>query len=139
MGPFKKWCAENNIKHKLASPYNPQGNGLAEAGVKNIKSLLAKCTKTGEDPQKLLYHCKNIPRTDGFSPAQLLFGRKQFTSVPATESHYHQYNPAAAQAGREKAFHNATKHHNEHKAFLPTLSIGAETRLNSNVQTQSCG
>ena len=52
MGPFKKWCANNNIKNKLASPYNPQGNGLAEAGVKNIKNLLAKCTKTGR-PTKI--------------------------------------------------------------------------------------
>ena len=54
MGPFKKWCA-NNIKHELASPYNPQGNGLAEAGVKNIKNLLAKCTKTRTRKEKKMF------------------------------------------------------------------------------------
>ena len=129
MGPLKNWCANNNIKHELASPYNPQGNRLAEAGIKNNKNLLAKCTKTGEDPQKSLYHWRNIPRTDGFSPAQLMFGRKQFTSVPATESHYHPYNPATAQAGRDKAFHSAEKHHNQHKAFLLTLSIGDKVKF----------
>ena len=66
MGPFKRWCAENDIKHELASSYNPQGNGQAEAGVKYVKYLLAKCTKMGEAPQKSLYYWRNISRTDGF-------------------------------------------------------------------------
>ena len=25
LGPFKKWCLENNITHELASPCNPRG------------------------------------------------------------------------------------------------------------------
>ena len=117
------------MKHELASPYNPQGNGLAEAGVKNVKSLLAKCAKTGEDLQKLLYHWRNIPRTDGYSPAQLLFGRKQFTSVPSTQGHYQPYKPAPAQAKRNKAFHTAARYHDEHKALLPPLHIGDMVKL----------
>ena len=83
LGQFNKWCAANNVKHELASPYNPQGNGLAEAGVKNVKTLLAKGAKAGEDPQKSLYHWRNVPL-----PAHLLFGKKQFTSVPATKRHF---------------------------------------------------
>ena len=55
MGPFKKWCADNNIMQELASPYNPQGNGLAEAGVKNIKNLLAKCAKTRTRKEKKMF------------------------------------------------------------------------------------
>ena len=37
LGPFKAWCEHNNILHELSSPYNPRGNGLAEAAVKNVK------------------------------------------------------------------------------------------------------
>ena len=36
LGPFNQWCKNNQIVHELSSPYNPRGNGLAEAAVKNI-------------------------------------------------------------------------------------------------------
>ena len=45
LGPFRSWCQENSITHELASPYNPKSNGLAEAGVKIVKTLLSKCNK----------------------------------------------------------------------------------------------
>ena len=104
LGPFNKWCGDNNIIHELSSPYNPRGNGLAEAAVKNVKTLLAKCAETKNDAQKALYHWRNIPRSDGFSPAQLLFGRKQFTALPAEDSHYTFYDPATAQ--KQKTVHS---------------------------------
>ena len=81
--PLAKWCQMNNITHELSSTYNPKSNCLAEAGVKNIKLLLSKCSVTKEDPQCALYNWRNIPRKDGYSPAQLLTGRKQFTQLPA--------------------------------------------------------
>ena len=65
LGPFWKWCQTNNITHELSSPYNPKSNGLAEAGVKNVKLLLGKCSVTKEDPQRALYNWRNIPRKDG--------------------------------------------------------------------------
>ena len=39
---FKEWCKSQDIEHQLASPHNPQSNGLAEAAVKNVKNLLKK-------------------------------------------------------------------------------------------------
>ena len=60
----------------------------------------------------------NVPRIDGFSPAQLLFGRKQFTSVPADKSHYKLYDPGSAQAERDKAFHTVSRYHDGHKTFF---------------------
>ena len=84
LGPFRKWCQENNITHELSSPYNPKSNGLAEAGVKNVKLLLSKCSITKEDPQRALYSWRNIPRKDGYSPAQLLTqsqGRKSHFQI----------------------------------------------------------
>ena len=37
---FAEYCKAKNISHKLSSPYNPKSNGLAEAAVKNLKSLV---------------------------------------------------------------------------------------------------
>ena len=39
---FDEFCEENDVKHELSSPYNPQSNGLAEAAEKNAKQLLTK-------------------------------------------------------------------------------------------------
>ena len=68
LGPFKAWCENNNILHELSSPYNPKGNGLAEAAVKNVKHLLQKCSVTRESANKALYSWRNVPRIDGYSP-----------------------------------------------------------------------
>ena len=39
---FSAFCRNNGIKHELSSPYNPESNGLAEAAVKNIKTLITR-------------------------------------------------------------------------------------------------
>ena len=51
---FTAFCSKNGIRHKLAAPYNPRSNGLAESGVKICKLLLAKAAETREDPQQSL-------------------------------------------------------------------------------------
>ena len=73
-GYFKEWCVAHNIKHEVSSPYNHKSNGLAEAAVKNIKYLLSKCVSSGQDCDQAIYEWRNVPRSDGYSPAQLLFG-----------------------------------------------------------------
>ena len=74
-GPFSSFCNKNNISHELAAPYNPKSNGLAEAGVKSVKCILRKSLHFNADPHSMLYEWRNVPRPDGYSPAQLLFGR----------------------------------------------------------------
>ena len=118
LGPFRQWCQKNNIVHELSAPYNPKSNGLAEAAVKNVKLLLSKCSVTKEDPQRALYYWRNIPRKDGYSPAQLLMGRKQFTQLPAAPVHYEFYDPASAQVSKDKAFDAAQKAHDQHASFF---------------------
>ena len=81
-GDFVKFCIDNGIKHELSAPYNPRSNGLAESGVKIIKSILIKCLGEGKDIQRALYEWRNAPRAHGFSPAQLMFGRSQNMLLP---------------------------------------------------------
>ena len=118
-GPFRDWCDANNISQELASPYNPKANGLAESAVKNVKLILAKCAETGQDPHRALYEWRNIPRTNGFSPAQLLFGRRQCTYVPSLPAHFNFYNVEEAAAARNLTHRTETLYHDQHKAFLP--------------------
>ena len=40
---FVTWLKQVGCKSELSSAYNPASNGLAEAGVKNVKTLLKKC------------------------------------------------------------------------------------------------
>ena len=79
---FKLFCQEHQILHELASAYNPQSNGLAEAAVKNAKKLLLKCKDEGEDYQTALSEFRLTPRADGFSPAELFFGRRPRGALP---------------------------------------------------------
>ena len=84
LAPFCLWCTNNNIVHELSSPNNPRGNGLAEAAIKNVKAILHKCASYHESPGNALYAWCNVPLQDGYSPAQLLFGRNQFKGLPAS-------------------------------------------------------
>ena len=61
------------IHRKLSSPYHPESNGLAEAAVKNAKSLLKKCEITDQNFQRSLSVFRNMPSSDGPSPASLFF------------------------------------------------------------------
>jgi len=120
-GQFSAWCRDKKISHELSSPYNPKSNGLAESAVKNIKYLMQKCAVSGENVGRAVYEWRNVPRTDGYSPAQLLFGRRQFTSVPAGRDHYLMYDVLDAQ--------NKNSHSRSQNRFLGRVrACSAEER-----------
>ena len=124
-GPqFSAFCSANSIEHNLSSPYNPKSNGLAESGVKIVKHLMQKCQSSGEDLPRALYEWRNCPRSDGFSPAQLFFGRRQVTSLPALERQYQPVNFQSAAAARDSCHSKMKDMHDQHKKFLPGLSPG---------------
>jgi len=123
---FKLWCDEKNISHELSAPYNPKSNGLAESGVKIVKNIILKCIETGEDPRRALYEWRNVPRLDGFSPAQLMFGRRQFTSVPAHSSAFSPIDVNQAMEAKDKVFKSASGYHNFQTGFLPELPSGVK-------------
>ena len=45
---FVNFFVENGISHELSAPYNPRSNGLAESGVKIVKSILKNVLGRGE-------------------------------------------------------------------------------------------
>ena len=101
---FKQFCGLNGIRHVLVAPYHPRSNGEAERFVKTFK--LAFRAMKGEDLLKrldqFLFSYRNTPHTTtGYSPAQLLLGRRLRSKldllVPRVES-----KVEAAQQGQMK-------------------------------------
>ncbi len=73
------------VKHRLSSPTYAQSNGLAESGVKTLKTLLKKCkgnVKSREFSEGIL-ELRNTPRAGGKSPAEIVFGHPLRTRIPA--------------------------------------------------------
>lgn len=64
--------------HTTSSPRYPQSNGLVEAGVKVVKKALKK----GDDGYLSLMSYRSTPLQNGYSPAELLFGRRLRTRLP---------------------------------------------------------
>ena len=74
----KEW----GFKHTTSSPRFPQSNGAAERAVETTKSLLKK----EKDPSKGLLSYRSTPLACGFSPSELLMGRKLRNTIPTFQT-----------------------------------------------------
>ncbi|KAL7861729.1 hypothetical protein SRHO_G00131700 [Serrasalmus rhombeus] len=84
----QRWCARTTcfqhfakdwgFDHVTSSPRFPQSNGEAERAVRTIKNLLKKSA----DPYLALMAYRAAPLANGYSPTELLMGRKIRTPVP---------------------------------------------------------
>lgn len=79
---FKKFAKEYGFDHITSSPKYPRSNGQAERAVKIAKEILIK----EDDPNLGLLAYRSTPLECGYSPAELLFGRKIRTTLPQLNS-----------------------------------------------------
>ncbi|UYV67397.1 hypothetical protein LAZ67_5000460 [Cordylochernes scorpioides] len=75
---FANFARQYKFTHVTSSPRFPQSNGMAEAGVKIAKLILKK----NQDPSLGLLEYRSTPLENGYSPAELLMGRKLRTTLP---------------------------------------------------------
>ena len=75
---FKSFAKEYGFTHLTSSPRYPQGKGFAESAVRTVKNLLEK----GDDPYIALMAYRSTPVENGYSPSELLMGRKLRTTIP---------------------------------------------------------
>lgn len=75
---FTKFAKEWGFVHTTSSPRYPQSNGAAERAVQTVKNMLKKA----KDPYAALLNYRATPLHNGFSPSELLMGRKIQTKMP---------------------------------------------------------
>ena len=78
-GEFAQLAKEYDFTHSTSSPRYPQANGEAERAVRTVKNILKK----NEDPYFGLMVYRATPLENGYSPTELLMGRKLRTTIPA--------------------------------------------------------
>ena len=130
---FKAFCEENNIVHEQSSAYHAPSNGHAEAAVKAMKHLLQKHSNWQEF-QSALLEWRNIPRADGLSPAQRIFGNRQRTRLPAHSQVYSKIQDTDANVAEMKRrdLQNASKRRHDagrNHRNLPEITPGTEVRI----------
>ena len=97
--------------------------------MKNAKYLLTKCTQTGEDFQRALNAWRNIPREDGASPTEIMFGRRQRTKLPTLPSQLSSTDRATAVANRDKMAQKHTDYFNKTAKPLSVFEPGQLVRV----------
>ena len=76
----------------------------------------------------MLYKWRNVPRLDGYSPAQLMFGRHQCTCLPIPFSNG-PINFNLATSSKDSAHSRSKLDHERHKLTLSTLQTGQPVLL----------
>ena len=124
---FAKFAQTYGFTHRTSSPRHPQGNGEAERAVRTVKCLLRKA----DDPFLALLSYRTTPLQNGYSPSELLMGRKLHTTVPMSpdllQPSVPDYSRLASReaAMKEKQKNNFDKRHKaqELKPLVPGDSV----------------
>lgn len=119
---YRRFATEYCFESLTSSPRYPQANGEAEKCVQTVKNLIKKAA----DPYLALLSYRNTPIHNGFSPAEMLMGRRLRTDLPADPSTLKPYTPDHGLiAGKEHQYKENMKcaYDNRHNVKeLPTLN-----------------
>ena len=122
-GEFSEFCKNFRFSHELPSPYNPRANGLADSGVKIVKSMLHKCLGEGKDMQRVLYEGRNLPKQHSYSPASLCFGEISACCFFQPAGAFSPIDMVEAAAAMDKNFEAAAVHYDRDKVSLPAFCV----------------
>ena len=100
---FQSWCRERGITHLTGAPYHPATNGAAERLVQTFKQALSKSSLPPRAAlQEFLIQYRRTPRSEGYSPSELLNGRQIRTKIDVLL-------PSPAHAAQGKQAREATR------------------------------
>ncbi|UYV84803.1 K02A2.6-like, partial [Cordylochernes scorpioides] len=108
---FKEFAQDYGFTHVTSSPRYPQSNGFIESFVKIVKERIGKL----KDPYLALLAYRATSLANGFSPAELIMGRRIRTTIP-TPTKQHQppnlknlKNQEAIQREKQKYYFDRAK------------------------------
>ena len=128
---FQNFLKQWNIMHETSSPKYASSNGLSEVYVKIAKRILQKSKDANKDPYMPLLEYRNTPLKCGYSPAQLLMGRRLKSLLPTTNKQLSPQNINHDDARKKmKNLQIISKNHYDKSARkLKTLNIGESVRI----------
>jgi transposase InsO family protein len=125
---FAQFAKEWGFKHSISSPRYPQANGEVERAVKTVKNILKK----EQDPTKALLAYRSTPLASGYSPAELLMGRKIKSTIPITLPHLTPQLPNQKLfIEKEEVCRSKQKKNFDNRHKAQPLKPGSTTRSNS--------
>ena len=112
---FQSWCRERGITHLTGAPYHPTTNGAAERLVQTFKQALPPRAAL----QEFLIQHRRTPRSEGYSPSELLNGRQIRTKIDVLL-------PSPAHAAQGKQAKEATRSQAQEapNRVAPIYSVG---------------
>lgn len=82
---FQEFAKQWGFEHTTSSPLHSNSNGLAEKTVSIVKHLFLKAKQSGKEPYISILEYRNTPLDCGYSPNQLLMGRRTKSILPTTD------------------------------------------------------
>ena len=127
---FTHFAKQWDIELVPSSPRYPQSNREVERAVQTVKNILKK----EKEIEKALLAYRTTPLRSGFSPAELLMGRKLHSTVPTFHENLIPRWPGMnklqksenIQRQQQQQQHFKTKHRAK---LLPPLSVGVEVKI----------
>ena len=118
---FAEFARSYGFTHVTSSPKYPRANGAAERSVQTLKGILQKA----EDPYKALLAYRSTPLENGYSPAELLFGRRIRNTIPALpDSLLPKLPDMSGLREKEAAYRDRTKaNYDRHHRAIPQQAM----------------
>ncbi|XP_037561164.1 uncharacterized protein K02A2.6-like [Dermacentor silvarum] len=134
---FLQFRSSWGVRPVTSSPHYVQSNGEAERAVQTAKNIIRKSTKSKKEG--LLAH-RATPGPEGYSPAELLMGRKLKTNVPTLPGtlepkweYQHQFRQHNAVIREREAKHYNRRHKTRDR---PPLQPGTVVQIIHGSQQQ---
>ena len=128
---FQRFLSDWNIKHETSSPTHASSNGLSEVYVKIAKRILQKSKDDNRDPYLPLLEYRNTPLKCGYSPAQLLMGRRLRSILPSTNKQLmpKTVDPNKARKKMTEQQNKTKQHYDKTARKLPPLKVGEPVHI----------
>ncbi|XP_053383774.1 uncharacterized protein K02A2.6-like [Mercenaria mercenaria] len=128
---FADFANEWGFSHQTSSPLHPASNGLAEKTVSIVKRLFQKAKESKKDPYIAILGYRNTPLDCGYSPCQLLMGRRTRSILPITNKQLEPktINPEEVRDKIQKAKKKQKGYYDRQTKPLPPLLINEYVRV----------